>query len=140
MDAFVTAEAWASLEALGRLSPRGKPLGYLIGHTRGKRFFVERIFTVPGRSWPSLEDHYVIDRMFAGRVIGFFAFRPDRRTAGALSAPHAAGKAFLSLHSARRPGKIKAAVFVVDFDGRFRFVRLPFRKEPRAGRAASPRS
>jgi len=128
MDAYLSAESLRSLEALSRLSPRGKPIGLLLGHTRGKRFFIERVFALPARAWPSLEDFYALDRLFEGRIIGFFAFRPDRRTAGALLAPHAAGKSFLGLSPARRPGKIRAAASVIDFDGRFRFVRLPLRK------------
>jgi hypothetical protein len=135
MDAYLGREALKALEALRRLAPRRATLGFLLGHTRGHRFFVENIFPAPSRAWPSLDEFYGLDRLFEGRIIGFFAFRQDEKIKRHLLAPFAVGKAYLEISPSRVPGKIRAAASVVDFDGRFRFVRLPLRAE----RAASPR-
>jgi hypothetical protein len=134
MDVFLTRDAGTSLEALRRLAPKRKAVGFLLGHTRARRVFVERVFPVPRAAWPGLEEFYRLDLLFEGRIIGFFAFDPDERTKRRLLAPFAAGKAFLEIGPARPAKKIEMTASVVDFDGRFRFARLPLLRE----RAAQP--
>jgi len=138
MDVFLTCEALQTTEALRRLAPGKKIIGFLLGHKRGNRFFVEKIFVVPRRSWPPLDEFYDLNRLFEGKIIGFFAFGPDERIKRRLLAPFAVGKAFLEILPARAGGQMKMSAWVIDFDGRFTFVRLPLFKEP-AGPAGGGR-
>ena len=130
MDVYLTGDARQSFEALRRLAPGKKALGFLLGHKRGNRIFVERVFASPRRSWPPLEELYALDRLFDGKITGFFAFGPDERIKRRLLAPFAVGKAFLEILHARAGGQMKMLAWVIDFDGRFMFVRLPLFKEP----------
>jgi hypothetical protein len=139
MDVYLAREAEKSIEAWGMFPGRKGAVGLLLGHTRGKRFFVERLFVAPGRSWPSLDDFYALDRLFEGRVIGFFGILPDNKTKRGLLAPFAVGKAYLEIKVLRPSGRFAASASVVDFDGRFRFVRIPLRLERTAGPAGRGR-
>ncbi|MBM3310083.1 MAG: hypothetical protein FJY80_01090 [Candidatus Aminicenantes bacterium] len=139
MDVYIAREAEKEIAALGLFGEGKGSLGLLLGHTRGKRFFVEGLFVAPGRDWPSLDGLYALDRLFEGRVIGFFAFRPGGPAARALLAPQAVGKAYLEISRARRTGTFKLAASAVDFDGRFKFVPLPLRREPAAKPASRKR-
>ena len=53
MDAFLTIEAQQALRAVKAVSPRRNAGGLLVGHKRGKRFFIEKAFPVPQNFQPS---------------------------------------------------------------------------------------
>jgi hypothetical protein len=139
MDVYLAREAHRALEAVG-LFPRKKgTCGFLLGHARGHRFMIEGVFPAPGRALSSLEEYYALDRLFEGRIIGFFAFAPAGPARRRLFAPFAAGKAYLEISPSRSSRKLKIAASVVDFDGRFHLLRLPLRKEPAAASPARNR-
>lgn len=123
MDAFIAADARQAFDALTTLSPGRKLLGVLIGHKRGHRFIVERIFPAPPGFRLDERDILRADEAFAGRAIGFFASGDMARLKAALRGPAAAGRLLLSVRTEKRGPAFKA--YAVDFDGRFRFVPLP---------------
>jgi len=97
MDAYLSDEAHSSLEALNMV--RGDHDGLLLGHMRGHRFFVEKIFPTQKGFFSSQEQFLSLNQHFADRVIGFFSFNPDERKAKKILSPLTQGKLYLSIHS-----------------------------------------
>jgi hypothetical protein len=123
VDAFIAADAREALVALNALAPGKKLLGVLIGHKRGHRFVVERIFPAPPGFGLDERNMLRADDAFAGRAVGFYASGNIARLKAALRGPAAAGRLLLSVRTAKRGPALKA--YAVDFDGRCRFVPLP---------------
>lgn len=122
MDAFITAEARQAFGALSALSPGRRLFGILVGHKRGHRFIVEKAFPAAGFRFAP-RDFFLIDELFAGRVLGFYASGDLGRLKARLRQPYAAGRMLLSVRPAKRGPAFKA--FAIDFEGRFRVVPLP---------------
>lgn len=130
MDLYLTRDALRTFEALRRMAPKAKTIGFLLGHTRANRFFVESVFAAPLREWPPLEEYYSLNSLWEGRIVGFFAFAPDAKVKRPLLAPFAVGKAFLEIALGRKAGTaLEFQASAVDYDGRIKFIRLPLLKE-----------
>jgi hypothetical protein len=97
MDAYLSDEAHSSLEALKIV--RGDHDGLLLGHMRGHRFFVEKIFPTQKGFFSSQEQFLSLSQHFEDRVIGFFSFNPDERKHKKILTPLTQGKLYLSIHS-----------------------------------------
>ena len=118
MDVQITPEARREIEALRILRPRSSAWGFLVGHKRGPRFFVEKVFPAAGAAAaPSEPLIATIDTVWPGRVIGLFAVRPAPEFRKALLGPVLYGKLFLRLGPI--PGKSSLRPFVVEFDRKF---------------------
>jgi len=71
VDVLITRVALLELKALNALKPRPRFWGLLIGHKRGFRFIVERIFPAgEAASRPSAEGFEALDRLSEGRILG----------------------------------------------------------------------
>jgi hypothetical protein len=121
MDALLTKEAYRSLEALRLISSGPAPGGVLLGHKRDHRFIVEKVFPCPPAISLSPEIFFELDRLFEGRVIGFFSFRSSSRKIKSILRPHGFGKLYLE---ARRDSRKKMTLksFVIERDKRFILV------------------
>jgi len=128
MDVYLGAEARRALDGLRLIAGRTRPAGLLLGHRRGPRYFVERIFTAGSVFGFSPAVVRRLDALFGGRVLGFFAFRPGAATRRALLRPFAVGRVLIAVGER---GAMNAAA--IDFDGRFRLRRLPLTSEMKAG-------
>ena len=128
MDVFLGAEARLALDALRLVGGRARPKGLLLGHRRGPRYFVERVFAAGADFGFSPAAVRRLDALFGGRVIGFFVFRPGDATRRALLRPSAVGRVLIAVGGR---GAMNASA--IDFDGRFRFRRLPLNFDPKAG-------
>ncbi|HUT07913.1 MAG TPA: hypothetical protein VMY15_03635 [Candidatus Latescibacteria bacterium] len=118
VDVLITPEAQREIEALRTVRPASSTWGILIGHKRGFRFFVEKVFPVAGASSaPSEREIASIDSVWPGRTIGLFAVRPSPAFRKALLGPMLYGKLFLRLDSPA--GKGSARPFVVEFVRKF---------------------
>ena len=118
VDVFITPEARREIEALNALRPKPPAWGFLVGHKRGTRFFVEKAFPAAGAtSPPSERDFASIDAVWPGRAIGLFAVRPSPVFRKALLGPMLYGKLFLRLGAPA--GKNSARTFIVEFDRNF---------------------
>jgi hypothetical protein len=116
MDAYLTTEAWRSLEALALL---GGARGYLVGHRRGPRFFVEALVPAASGRPFSGADLRALNRVFGGGTIGFFAVGAGRAAAKQQTlAPFACGKVFIAARY-RRGKPLDLQAFVVGYDGKF---------------------
>lgn len=118
MDAYLAVEAHQALQALSSLSARPGLSGFLIGHKRGHRFFVERIFPLPKGFRPTLENYYSLNQLLDGKIIGFFAFPAEAKDTQQVLQPFACGKLFLSVRLSKR-GSLSFQSLVVEYDGHF---------------------
>lgn len=117
MNALVSQEAFQALEALNLVSTNSACDGLLIGHKRGRSFFVERIFPTFSAFFTTLEKYQELDRLFEEKIIGFFSFKPNQRKVKKILAPFACGKLFLKLACIRKKVSIKP--FVIDYEKNF---------------------
>jgi len=118
MDAYLSEETYQSLAALILISPRSSSDGLLIGHKRGHRFFVEKIFpSLPG-FFPSLKKYHELDQLFNGKLLGFFSFSPGEKKIKKILAPFACGKLFLEI-SSNQQKKMTIKSYVIDYENKF---------------------
>jgi hypothetical protein len=132
MDAYLGAEAAAGLaaEALERSGKRCR--GLLLGHRRGPRYFVERAFPLRGGAFPSETRFRELDRIFGGRIIGFYASGDGGRGSSSILRPFAYGKLYLwiaGLSARSRRPVVKP--HVIEYDQAFFLSPIPLaRRRP----------
>ena len=118
MDVFITPEARWEIEALRVVRPAASTWGFLIGHKRGFRFIVEKVFPAgSGRALPSERPLAGLDGIWPARVIGLFAVRPGAAFKKAILGPAWYGKLILDLGSTARKPSIEPSI--VEFKRRF---------------------
>ena len=118
MDAYLSQEAYQSLNVINLISPSYSSDGLLVGHRRGHRFYVERIFpSLPG-FFPSLKKYHELDKFFNGKLLGFFSFNPDEKKIKKILAPFACGKLFLEI-SSNQQKKMTIKSYVIDYENEF---------------------
>lgn len=118
MDVFITPEARLEIEALRIVRPGPATWGFLIGHKRGFRYIVEKVFPAgSGRSLPDERLVTELDRVWPGKMIGLFAVRPGAAFRKAVMGPMFYGKLVLSLGSTARGPSLRPAV--VEFERNF---------------------
>lgn len=118
MDAYLSEETYQSLAALILISSRSSSDGFLIGHKRGHRFFVEKIFPSTPGFFPSLKKYHELDQLFNGKLLGFFSFNPDEKKIKKILAPFACGKLFLEI-SSNQQKKMTIKSYVIDYENEF---------------------
>ena len=128
MDAYLAQEALLDLEgqALDPLSQ--KAAGLLLGHKRGPRFFVERIFPCRAAFFSTLKNYWALNNHFNGKIIGFYSFDSNSRKRRQLCRPFACGKLYLEI----RPGRKKLIMkpSVIDYKNSFYFRPVPLLLAP----------
>jgi hypothetical protein len=123
VDVLFTPEAKREIEALRVVRPAASTWGVLIGHKRGFRFIVEKVFPAGnGRTMPNERLLAGLDGIWPGGVIGLFALRPGALFKKAVLGPAWYGKLVLDLgFSARKPS---LRPFIVEFGRKFSLVRI----------------
>jgi hypothetical protein len=116
MDAYLAEEAYNNLKALNIV--KGDQDGFLLGHIRGHRFFIEKIFSTQKGFFSSKEHFLVLNQHFENRVIGFFSFNPDERKAQKILTPLTQGKLYLSIHS-ESDATLDIRSYRIDYKDRF---------------------
>lgn len=113
MDAYLSREVRQSFSALNLLS--SNPDGFLFGHKRGNRFFVEKILPTMKGFFPSLQKYQEFEELYEENLLGFFSFRADEKKISKLLAPYAFGKLFIEIRLSPQK-KITIKPYVIDFD------------------------
>ncbi|MGB8953473.1 MAG: hypothetical protein WCC06_12505 [Candidatus Aminicenantales bacterium] len=126
MDAFLSVEAHRALKALSLLSSKGALSGFLIGHKRGHRFFVENILPSSKDGLPSLDLYDPLDQLYEGKILGFFSFTADRRTTAKILKPLAFGKLFLEVRIGPK-GRLILKSHVIEYNQKFFLLPVPIR-------------
>jgi hypothetical protein len=120
MDVFIAKEAEAGLGAEVLVTPPERRRGLLLGHRRGPRYFVSRVFPLGGRSFPAASRLRELDSLFDGMIIGFYAARDPEPGRGGILQPFACGKLFLRVAGTdvrSRPATIQPSV--IEYDNTF---------------------
>ncbi len=128
VDVFLNPDARLDLEALGVLSSSGSAWGFLLGHLRGHRFIVEKVYPSGGAVFPPIEQIMKMDRLWEGRILGFFSFRPDVSFKNALLGPAFFGKIFFDVKPSRTGIRIRP--FIVEYKNKFHFSPIPLKPGP----------
>jgi hypothetical protein len=124
MDIYLTSDAVRTLRAVRRLVPAGGGRGFLLGHRRGDRFYVENALPSPAAGWPSLKSFYDLDADLGGKIIGFFVIGPSGAARKRLLQPFGTGKILIE-SPARGGPKAGFRGAMIDYLGRFAFRPLP---------------
>lgn len=119
MDVYLSREARQHLKAVLVIS--SKIHGFLIGHKRGHRFFVEKILPSSKSSSLSLQKQLQLNKLFEERIIGFFSFNADKGLLDRILVPHATGKLFLKIMPTEQD-RLNIKPFVIDYDERFHLL------------------
>jgi hypothetical protein len=115
VDALITRDAAAALEALNVLRPSRGSWGILTGHKRGHRALIEGIvFAGSGTALPSLKNLDRLDRLWGGRIVGILAVRPDAAFKKWLLGPYFYGRLYLDARPAKNGFRLRA--YAVEFD------------------------
>ncbi len=119
MDVYLTREALSFLEAQALDSIPAHSGGLLLGHKRGQRFFVEKVFPCRPGFFLSLAHFFALDHHFEGKILGFYFFNNQKAIKARLLQPFACGKAYLEVKRGRKKLIFKPSV--IDFQKRFFF-------------------
>ncbi len=133
MDAYLSGEAHQSLAALSLIHPNSIPDGLLIGHKRGQRFFVEKIFSSMKGFFPSLKKYYEMDKLFDGKIIGFYSNSIDEKKIKKILAPFAFGKLFFEINLNPQK-KMTIQSFVIDHEKKFILLPIKLNVSKQKGR------
>jgi hypothetical protein len=126
MDIFLTADAVRTLQAVRRLEPAKGCRGFLLGHRRGDRVYVENALVSPSAGWPSLKAFYELDADLGGKIIGFFVFGSTAAARKALLQPFGMGKVLVEYVAGEgRKHKVNFRGNLIDYSDRFEFHPLP---------------
>jgi len=117
VDVLITPAAQREVEALRILRPGPSTWGFLIGHKRGFRFIVEKVFPTGGLSGPDERALAELERAWPGGIIGLFAVRPGPDLKRVLLGPLFYGKLFINLRPSVKALALRP--YVVDFERRF---------------------
>lgn len=126
MDIYLTADAVRMLRAVRRLAPAR---GFLLGHRRGDRIYVESALPCPSGRWPSLKSFYAMDADLNGKTVGFFLAGTAASARLALLRPFGTGKILVET-GARNGRKADFRGAMIDYGKRFAFHRLPVIADP----------
>jgi len=116
MDAYLSTEARKYLAALSHVTKECK--GWLLGHIRGHRYIIEKIFTAPESSSIALEKIIELDNKLEHSLIGFFILGPDDEADGMIFSPFAVGKLFLRI-KCDPDGELDILPFRVEYETDF---------------------
>ncbi len=116
MDVYLGCEAQKYLEGLA-LS-RSCLDGILIGHKRGFEYYIELVFPFHKALGMTEESFTEINRHFDDRVVGFYTFSSEEKSAEKIFVPFAVGKVLLRISTNRKKG-ILVNSFLIDYDDTF---------------------
>jgi hypothetical protein len=119
MDVYLSDEALLFLRAEMLTAPGRRPSGLLLGHTRARRFFVERVYPCPQRAFARQPGYWALERLFGGKIIGFYSSGPAKEKAPALYQPFAFNKLWLELEASAGAVRPELKPFLVEYDGSF---------------------
>jgi len=126
MDAYLSREAFQTLQVLSLLPPHTVPDGLLIGHRRGHRYFVERVLPTQKGFFPSVEKYFTINKLCSHKILGFFSYLPEEKRIKKIFAPFAFGKLLLKIRSEGRDN-MTIEPFVIDYEKEFHLSSIPLR-------------
>lgn len=131
MDVYLTEEAWQSFWAQALEIPRRKARGLLLGHRRGGRFFVEKVFPCSFGQFPTARRYQALNAIFEGKIIGFYSSSRSAGAAAGKCPPFSYNKLFIEfvLHPKKGP-ILKPSV--VEYTDHFHLVPAALAARPKS--------
>lgn len=129
MDAYLSQEALSRLKACLLLAGRSTAAGFLLGHKRGHRIFVESVFPTNKGFFTSFRKFREAEAALSGKVVGFFSSGKNSKDERKLLQPFTLGKLYLEI-LAFSEDKVEMLPSLIDFDGAFTLVPLKLRLPP----------
>lgn len=118
MDVYISDEARLYLKGQALESSGRAASGILLGHKRGKRFFVEQVYPSRESYFSSERNYWAVDRLFSGKIIGFYSFASGQKKAPKILQPFAYGKLFLRI-TPRSKNRLTLRPYVVEYKDSF---------------------
>jgi len=118
MDAYLSEEACQFIDAYSLISTHTNPDGILLGHKRGHRYFVERIFQSAIGFFPSYADLVKLNQIFDEKILGFYSFHVDSEKIQKILSPMTLGFLFLQIDLDKEKN-ISIQPYVIDYDKDF---------------------
>jgi hypothetical protein len=125
MDVYLSSDAAYFLKGLHLLSSHSD--GFLIGHKRGQRFYVEKIFPAGEDFSLTVNKYSELNQIFENRIIGFFSFSSNETKITKILEPFAFGKLFLEICSDRE-NKLRIKPFTVEYKNDFFLSKIKLSK------------
>jgi hypothetical protein len=129
MDVYLSDEVLQHLSAQALKITRGAASGLLLGHRRGPRFFVERIYPCPLRTFLSVGQYHALSRIFDDKIIGFYSSRRRTEKRKPKFPPFAVNKLYLEFDPHPKKG-LTLRPAVVEYTGFFQLVPVELARPP----------
>lgn len=128
MEVFLGREAYEEIKALSLLWGEMPCDGFLLGHSRGPMVFIEKTWPARKGFFPGPAAYWQLEPAFAGRIVGFFSYKPEKGRPAKLLQPLACGKVYLKVNRSQK-NSLHLKCFFIEFDGRFHLASCPLRIE-----------
>ncbi|MFC2160261.1 hypothetical protein ACFLRX_01265 [Acidobacteriota bacterium] len=132
MDVYFSPEAIQTLEAKKIITTQQNSDGIILGHKRGKSYFVEKIVSTTKGFFPSLEKYFSLNVIYKDRIVGFYSFFTEENKTRKILAPFAHGKLYLDISIAKSK-TLKIKPYSIEFEKVFFFsplkLTMPHSKE-----------
>jgi len=130
MDVYLSEDALLYLKGQALESSERAPSGILLGHKRGQRFFVEQVYPARESYFSSEQNYWALDRLFDGKIIGFFSFASGPEKAAKILQPFAYGKIFLRI-TFRPKNQLTITPYVIEYKDSFFLLPLALHSRPK---------
>lgn len=118
MDVYLSLEAENNFKALQEISSDLICDGLLIGHKRGHRYLIEKIFPTMENFFPNVEKYYSLNQMFKDRIVGFYSFKGNDKKLKIILSPFAYGKLYIEVEL-NKEKRINFKPYLIDFRKNF---------------------
>jgi hypothetical protein len=130
MDVYLSETATLFLKGQALEASEQTSSGLLLGHKRGQRFFVEQVYPSKESSFSSERTYWTLDRLFEGKIIGFYSFASATRKPPKILRPFAYGKLFLRI--ALRPQKrLTLKPHIIEYKDSFHLLPIALHSRPK---------
>jgi hypothetical protein len=130
MDVSFSQEAVQSMMAHFCGAGRKTMSGFLFGHKRGQRFYVEKAYPSSGVAFSVPERCRALDRLSEGKMIGFYSSSSSSKSLAGFLQPAFFGKLVLRAEVGSG-ARLSLKPHVVEFDKSFYFLPISLCSRPK---------
>lgn len=124
MEAFLVQQAFREIKALS-LSPSKKiQAGFLLGHSRGPRIYIEKIWPSNSGFKQAAKIYWQLEKTLGQEIVGFFLFPALNRAWPSILKPFACGKILMEINL-KEDGSFSFNCSMIDFRHTFCLVPCP---------------
>jgi len=126
MDVYISLEAYKMLSTFSFVLSEFNANGLLLGHKRGHRFFVEKIFPTCKGFFSSLDSYLDIEKKYGDKILGFFTLGNEEGKTKKILVPYAYGKIFLEI-TPNKKKNLSFKSYIIDYDNKFFLSYIPLK-------------